>query len=169
MDNIFCNWLYFPPLGNAFLFLLFTFQTQTSLSFYFCFCSKQTHSRHAANLVPFFDCTWLCASPFLSRLRGNLRPPHIYNLLQDCSTTPGCQTIQMRHQWSPFVRHATGYPLPTLFIVQPQWKRQWVHTQTPTHTHCKQIWETHSCFFPHFSPCTLVEIRPMHYSVHMSC
>lgn len=67
---------------------------------------------------PLAGCTsWLYVSPFLSSLRRNLRPPRIYNSLQDCSSTPGCQTIQMRHHRSPFSSTLQA----TVFTVQSQW------------------------------------------------
>lgn len=36
---------------------------------------------------------------------GVFHPPRIYNSLQDCSSIPGCQTIQMRHHRSSFPAH----------------------------------------------------------------
>lgn len=67
------------------------------------------------------DWTWLCASPFLSSLQGNLYPPLIYNSLQGCSSTPGCQTIQMRHHKSPL----SSTLLATIFTVQSHWLTLW--------------------------------------------
>lgn len=58
----------------------------------------------------------LNVSPFLSSLWKKFSPLHIYNSLQDCSSTPGCQTIQMRHQRSPF----SGTLQATTFTVQSQ-------------------------------------------------
>lgn len=58
----------------------------------------------------------LNVSPFLSSLRRKLRPLRIYNSLQDCSSTRGCQTIQMRHHRSPF----SGTLQATVFTVQSQ-------------------------------------------------
>lgn len=58
----------------------------------------------------------LNVSPFLSSLRPKLRPLRIYNSLQDCSSTRGCQTIQMRHHTSPF----SGTLQATVFTVQSQ-------------------------------------------------
>lgn len=58
----------------------------------------------------------LNVSPFLSSLRRKLRPLRIYNSLQDCSSTRGCQTIQMRHYSSPF----SGTLQAAVFTVQSQ-------------------------------------------------
>lgn len=83
---------------------------------FFCFARKV---RTSDELLAWFlsDWTWLCASPFLSSLQGNLHPPHIYNSLQGWSSTPACQTIQMRHQRSPF----SSTLLATIFTVHSVW------------------------------------------------
>lgn len=84
---------------------------------FLCFCcagEDPTSSRPRARFPPLSDWTWLWASPFLSSLQG---PPRIYNSLQGCSSTPGCQTIQMRHHTSPFPSTLQA----TAFTVQSQW------------------------------------------------
>lgn len=92
----------------------------TFLSLFFCFAGEEpTSGGMQAWLLS--DWTWLCASPFLSSLRGNLRPPRIYNSLQGCSSTPGCQTIQMRHHRSPFSSTLQAI----VFTVQSQWLTLW--------------------------------------------
>lgn len=55
------------------------------------------------------DWTWLCASPFLSSFQRNVCPLHIYNSLQGCSSTSVCQSIQMRHHRSPFLKQAADF------------------------------------------------------------
>lgn len=92
-------------------------EDKTKLFFVFLFCWRGTDLQQAASP--------LSLSPteldfelhlFSAVCRGNLRPPRIYNSLQGCSSTPGCQTIQMRHHTSPFSSTLQA----TAFTVQSQ-------------------------------------------------
>lgn len=137
---------------------------------------------------------WLSAhphsvfSPFLSSLRQKLCPLRIYNSLQDCSSTPGCQTIQMRHHRSPF----SGTLQATVFTVQSQrltalgrlvWPVEGTASEQTADGHIsmrklvrafkakaeKCIYGSHICFPLTLPPSSLVEIKQIHYSAHMSC
>lgn len=143
---------------------------------------------------------WLSAhphlmfSPILSSLRRKLCPLRIYNSLQDCSSTPGCQTIQMRHHRSPF----SGTLQATVFTVQSQrltalgrlvWPVEGTASEQTNpnkkgadgHISMRKlvrafkakaekcICGAHICLPLTLPPSSLVEIKQIHYSAHMSC
>lgn len=85
--------------------------------FFLFFCSWRTHLWQFASQVSFWLNLTLCFTFFSAVCGRNLCPPHIYNSLRGCSSTSGCQTIQMRHHRSPFSSTLQA----TVFTVQSQW------------------------------------------------
>lgn len=152
--------------------------------FYILFVSFVTH----LSFLTFFFLLYLF-SAFCGREGVVFHPPRIYNSLQDCSSIPGCQTIQMRHHRSSFpAHHRVMYALSHRSdwhcrearwpVENKKWFWQtlsWVptgHIDLLKYAFVIKRKKIQFLYLYLFSALTMfnhVELKCMHYSVYMSC